>query len=195
MFKLRFWFSVYFQCLLPVRPDFIYLHCSILPHLPPLRFHCVRGMLAGIESIARICKRSWSPGIYEEESIPPAYVAWRAGQAGWESIPGLLKRSTNTGSGLMLCVGSLSPAMVARNQVGIGLSCRPASLCSLATQFQTRFLESIPRPIAGLKFPTLDALFALADKRSNHSARSHPHVHKVCQESVVTLQNGDCWIF
>jgi hypothetical protein len=40
-----------------------------------------------------------------------------------------------------------------RNQVGIGLSYRPAtSLCSLATQFQTRFLESIPRPIAGLKF-------------------------------------------
>jgi hypothetical protein len=45
--------------------------------------------------------------------------------------------------------------MGARNQVGIGLSYRPAiSLCSLATQFQTRFLESIPRPIAGRKFPT-----------------------------------------
>jgi hypothetical protein len=45
--------------------------------------------------------------------------------------------------------------MGARNQVGIELSYRPASLCSLATQFQTRFLESIPRPIAGLKFSTL----------------------------------------
>jgi hypothetical protein len=45
--------------------------------------------------------------------------------------------------------------MVARNQVGIGLSYRPASLCSLATQSQTRFLKSIPRPIAGLKFSTL----------------------------------------
>jgi hypothetical protein len=44
--------------------------------------------------------------------------------------------------------------MGARNQVGIGLSYRPASLCSLAIQFQTRFLESIPRPIAGLKFST-----------------------------------------
>ncbi len=42
--------------------------------------------------------------------------------------------------------------MGARNQVGIGLSCRPASLCSLATQFQIRFLEPIPHPIAGLKF-------------------------------------------
>jgi hypothetical protein len=48
----------------------------------------------------------------------------------------------------------LSPAMGARNQVGIGLSSRPASLCSLATHFQTQFLESIPRPKAGLKFPT-----------------------------------------
>jgi hypothetical protein len=57
------------------------------------------------------------------------------------------------------CVGSLSPSMGARNQVGIGLSYRPASLCSLATQFQTRFLESIPRPIAVLKFSTLSAIF------------------------------------
>ena len=30
------------------------------------------------------------------------------------------------------------------------MSYRPASLRSLATQFRTRFLESIPRPIAGL---------------------------------------------
>ena len=28
---------------------------------------------------ARICKRLWSPGIDSEESIPPAYVALRAG--------------------------------------------------------------------------------------------------------------------
>ncbi len=47
---------------------------------------------------------------------------------------------------------NFSPAMEARNQVGIGLSYRPASLCSMAIQFQTRFLELIPRPIAGLKF-------------------------------------------
>ncbi len=49
------------------------------------------------------------------------------------------------------CVGNFSPAMEDRNQVGIGLSYRPASLSSLATQFQTRFLESIPCPIGGLK--------------------------------------------
>ncbi len=48
--------------------------------------------------------------------------------------------------------GSVSRYGGARNQVGVGLSYRPASLCSLATQFQ--FLESIPRSIAGLKFPT-----------------------------------------
>jgi hypothetical protein len=54
-----------------------------------------------------------------------------------------------------VCVGNFSPAMGARNQVGIGLSFRQASLCSLATQFQNRFLESIHRPIAGLKFSTL----------------------------------------
>jgi hypothetical protein len=28
---------------------------------------------------ARICKRLRSPGINTEESVPPAYVAWRAG--------------------------------------------------------------------------------------------------------------------
>jgi hypothetical protein len=55
----------------------------------------------------------------------------------------------------MSVLSNLSPAMGARNQVGIGLSYRPASLCSLATKFQTRFLESIPRPMAGLKFSTL----------------------------------------
>ncbi len=51
-------------------------------------------------------------------------------------------------------VGYFSSALGARNLEGIGLSYRPASLCSLATQFQVRFLELIPRPIAGLKFST-----------------------------------------
>jgi hypothetical protein len=39
-------------------------------------------------SRARIRKRLRRPGIDSEEWIPP----------GWESIPGLLKRFTNTGS-------------------------------------------------------------------------------------------------
>ena len=51
-------------------------------------------------------------------------------------------------------VSNLSPAMGARNQKGIGLSYRPASLCSFANQFQNRFLDSVPLPIAGLKFPS-----------------------------------------
>ncbi len=46
---------------------------------------------------------------------------------------------------------TFNPAMGARNQVGIVLSYRTASQCSLATQCQTRFLESIPRPKTGLK--------------------------------------------
>jgi hypothetical protein len=36
-------------------------------------------------------------------------------------------------------------------EVGIGLPYRHASLSSLATRFQTRCLESIPRPVAGLE--------------------------------------------
>jgi hypothetical protein len=51
-------------------------------------------------------------------------------------------------------VGNLSLAMGVWNQVGIGLSYRPARLSSLATKFQTRFLVTIPRPIAGLKIST-----------------------------------------
>jgi hypothetical protein len=49
----------------------------------------------------------------------------------------------------------LRDATFCSSTMGIGLSDRPASLCSLATQFQTRFLGLIPRPIAGLKFSTL----------------------------------------
>ncbi len=36
-------------------------------------------MAADLFSWARICKRLRSPGINSEESIPPAYVAWRPG--------------------------------------------------------------------------------------------------------------------
>jgi len=59
-------------------------------------------------SRVRICKRLRSPGIDSEKSIPPAFEDWQAGRTkrvvvtgppGWESIPGLLKRFTNTGTG------------------------------------------------------------------------------------------------
>jgi hypothetical protein len=62
--------------------------------------------------------------------------------------------SINSGTERVL---NFSPVMGARNQGGIGLSYRHASLRSLTSQFQTRFLESIPRPIAGLKFSTLSS--------------------------------------
>jgi hypothetical protein len=42
--------------------------------------------------------------------------------------------------------------MGARNRVGIVISYRPASLCSLASRFQTLLLESIPSLIAEAEF-------------------------------------------
>ncbi len=36
---------------------------------------------------ARICKRLWRPGIDSEDSIPPAYVAWRAGTTNRVVVP------------------------------------------------------------------------------------------------------------
>ncbi len=36
---------------------------------------------------ARICKRLWSPGIDSEESIPSAYVAWRASTTNRVVVP------------------------------------------------------------------------------------------------------------
>ncbi len=62
----------------------------------------------------------------------------------------------------------LKSRMGARNQVVTlaGLSYRPAGLCSLAT----RFLESIPHPISGLKFSTLSAFVAKALQISGHGA-------------------------
>ncbi len=58
------------------------------------------------KSRARIFKRLRSPGIDPKESIPPAwgrYVKYNCctGPPGWESIPGLLRRFTNTVSGLL----------------------------------------------------------------------------------------------
>jgi hypothetical protein len=42
---------------------------------------------APYEDSARICKRLWSPGIDSGESIPPAYVAWRAGATNRIIVP------------------------------------------------------------------------------------------------------------
>ncbi len=76
-----------------------------------------------------------------------------AGKTYWD-LANKLKYLVWNSKRIATSVSNLSPAMGARNQIGKGLFYRPASLCSLATQFQTRFLESIPRPMAGLKFST-----------------------------------------
>jgi hypothetical protein len=57
---------------------------------------------------ARICKNLWSPGIDSEESLSHSLCSLagqydKYGPAGWESILGLLKRSTNTGS-VLYCI-------------------------------------------------------------------------------------------
>jgi hypothetical protein len=36
---------------------------------------------------ARICRRLWRPGIDSEDSIPPVYVAWRAGTTNRVVVP------------------------------------------------------------------------------------------------------------
>ncbi len=36
---------------------------------------------------ARICKRLWRPEIDSDESIPAAYVAWRAGSTNRAAVP------------------------------------------------------------------------------------------------------------
>jgi hypothetical protein len=61
-----------------------------------------------------------------------------------------------------------------RNQVGIGLSYWPASLCSLATRFLTRFLESILRPIEGLKFSAQVADHHIEHVRLSRDLRRSP---------------------
>jgi hypothetical protein len=80
------------------------------------------------------------------------------------TLPGIDTLSRSQSDHLVCLViirdGNLGPAMGNRNQEVMGLSYRPASLCSLATQCQSRFLELIPCPLAGLEFPTQAALSA-----------------------------------
>ncbi len=52
----------------------------------------------GSESRARICKRLRSPGIDSDNSIPPAYVAWRAGATNRVVVPARQARNRFLGS-------------------------------------------------------------------------------------------------
>jgi hypothetical protein len=56
---------------------------------------CQNGDMGGIESVDVIQRA--------EPVFANIYGAQESIQPGWESIPGLLKRSTNTGSGRMHC--------------------------------------------------------------------------------------------
>ncbi len=60
--------------------------------------------------------------------------------------------------------------MGARNQVGTGLSYQSASICSLATQFQNRFLESILRD-PSFRLWTQCSRYALRWRRTSGSCR------------------------
>jgi hypothetical protein len=46
-----------------------------------------RGCIKHLPDRARTCKRLRSPGIDSKESIPPAYLAWRAGTSNGVVIP------------------------------------------------------------------------------------------------------------
>jgi len=112
---------------------------------------------------------------------------------------------------LLIITKILGAAMGDRNRVDIRLSYRPASLCSLAIQFQTRFLESIPSPIAGLKIQTLEKA-AMVLTIPLHQFKSHgPGVASFCLRGAwrdtfagfyLKVQNGveeliasniECW--
>ncbi len=74
--------------------------------------------------------------------------------------------------------------MGARNQVGIELSYRPARLRSFATQFQTRFLLLIPRPIAVLKL--FDSVFDWYNQREGERGGRFEY-----REQYLTSLAGD----
>jgi hypothetical protein len=85
---------------------------------------------------ARICKRLWSPGIDSEETIPPAYVAWRAGTTNRVVVPARQDENRFLGSlkGLQIraqaCaeVGEERSLQEVRHQDPDGGNCRTAPL-------------------------------------------------------------------
>jgi hypothetical protein len=51
-------------------------------------FRFPRRLFFQMEAVrARICKSLWSPGIDSDDSIPPAYVAWRVGTTNRVVVP------------------------------------------------------------------------------------------------------------
>ncbi len=67
-------FSIFFGGLECVGHSFAYVG-----HFDFLRDFWIRTQRAAVANRAGIFKLLWSPGIDSRESIPPVYVAWRAG--------------------------------------------------------------------------------------------------------------------
>ncbi len=81
---------------------------------------------------ARICSRLWSPGINFEESIPPAYVAWRAGTKNRVVVP--VRQAGNR------FLGSINGLQIRAQDSYVG---------------GVDSLESIPGLLKSLKIPSL----------------------------------------
>jgi hypothetical protein len=80
--------------------------------------------------------------------------------------------------------------MGARNQVGIGLSYRPASLYSLATQFQTRFLES-SSPRIGTSVSDSDSIKKL--KYGNRAKKKELDLNIYTERKKVKKERYSGW--
>jgi hypothetical protein len=80
-------------------------------------------------------------------------------------------------------------------EVGIGLSYRPASQCGLATQFQTRFLESIPRPIVGSDLLTKLSAGYLRTLISDTGWIIRQKEKKQRVKTVLLYNGGSCNVF
>jgi hypothetical protein len=77
-----------------------------------------------------------------------------------------------------------------RNRVGIGLLCQAASLCSLATQFQTRFPDSIPSLKVGPKLRTQASLLR-QKKKLNSVRQTHKQGLLFLEDKIVRSSKTD----
>ncbi len=84
-------------------------------------------------SWARICKHLRSPGINSEKSIPPAYVAWRAGATNMVFVP--VRQARNR------FLGSLKGVQIRALENSGGEGVREALLHSTSPPLYTPVLE------------------------------------------------------
>ena len=94
----------------PFPPEPVFVNLSRSPGIDPKPGVPVRQpYLLFPPTRARICKRLRSPGIDSKESIPPAYVGWRAGTSNRVVVPALQTGTRFLGSlkGLQIRAGYL----------------------------------------------------------------------------------------